>query len=291
MGYGRTNAVSLSGGGGNADYYKCASVNTTNQTWTGYKATLTGGVYTLAGTATSGLSYTTVMPKVGWIYDADALVRGYGLHGILPTDYVFYNDLTSATGWEVSAEGASVVNDSYLGKNVFSLIYSGSYFRRATTQDLPMGSSARTMSFWARKTGGNPSGWAGVGYGGDHSQGVRFTWGIRNTYPVFSTWADDSWTYDGITNFQQAIPDNNWHHWALTSTTDNFVSIYMDGQRVLGILMQYLNTQSGYISIGDYAEESYAPDGRYSSLRIYDRILTDQEIYALASEFSPAAVS
>lgn len=291
MGYGRTNAGSPAGGGGQTDFYQCASVNTSNQTWTGYKATLTDGVYTLAETATTGLSYTSVMPKVGWICDAEALVRGYGLHGIVPTDHVFYNALTSATGWEVSASGASVENDTCLGQNVFATTASGGYFRQATTQGIPMGSAARTLSFWARKMGTVTNGWSGVGYGNDHSQGVRFTWGIRNDYPTFSVWADDSWNYDGIDNFQSVIPDNNWHHWALTSTTGKFVSIYMDGQRVLGILMKNLDTQAGYIAVGDYAEESFAPNARYSSLRIFDRILTDPEIYALAAEFSPTTVS
>lgn len=114
--------------------------------------------------------------------------------------------------------------------------------------------------------------------------GVRFSWGIRNDYPTFSTFIDDSWNFDYINNYLQQIPDNNWHSWVITATSNKLVSIYMDGQRVINFYMNYMDTQSGYIYIGDYAE-SYAPYARFASLRIYDRVLSNAEIAALASEF------
>ena len=59
------------------EFYKCASVDTENKTWTGYKAVLTDGVYSFEGTVTEGLSYSVITPEVGKVYTADALVKAY----------------------------------------------------------------------------------------------------------------------------------------------------------------------------------------------------------------------
>ena len=63
---------SVSGG---MEIYKCASVDTSAKTWTGYKAVLTDGVYSFEETLTTGLSYSAVEPEVGKVYSADALIE------------------------------------------------------------------------------------------------------------------------------------------------------------------------------------------------------------------------
>lgn len=63
-------------GGTSAEYYKCASVDTSAKTWSGYKAVQQeNGGYTFEETVTTGLTYTSVTPVVGGIYSADALVN------------------------------------------------------------------------------------------------------------------------------------------------------------------------------------------------------------------------
>lgn len=155
----------IQSGGGTSNYYKCASVNTSNSTWTGNRAILNNGVYTLESAVTSGLSYTSLKPKVGWIYDTNALVQGHYLNGVIPSGAVFYNELSSSSGWEVSEAGASVVNDTSLGRNVFEISSTTGYFKRETTQELPMGNAARSMSFWVKKMESVSAGWCAVGYG------------------------------------------------------------------------------------------------------------------------------
>jgi hypothetical protein len=77
-----------SGGGGSAtDFYKCASVDTVNHTWTGYKAVLSGGYYTFEQTATSGLVYSTITPEVGKVYSEDAKVVVDYLDVYIPEPY------------------------------------------------------------------------------------------------------------------------------------------------------------------------------------------------------------
>ena len=59
------------GGGSSRPFYKCASVDTTNHTWTGYLAIVNPvtGVWSFASTATSGLTYERFIPIVGNVYD------------------------------------------------------------------------------------------------------------------------------------------------------------------------------------------------------------------------------
>lgn len=58
------------------DFYKCASVDTTTNTWTGYKAVLTDGSYIFEVTATTGLTYGgAYTPTVGSIYDDGASIQ------------------------------------------------------------------------------------------------------------------------------------------------------------------------------------------------------------------------
>ena len=94
-------------GGTSAEYYKCASVDVSAKTWSGYKAVFDSGTgtWSFSDTVTEGLSYTSVTPVVGGIYSADALVIVSLLYTGTPT-------LTSPTGmtsessdeWEISAK-------------------------------------------------------------------------------------------------------------------------------------------------------------------------------------------
>ena len=97
-----------SGGGTSAEYYKCASVDTSAKTWSGYKAVFDSGTgtWSFESGVTAGLTYTSVTPVVGGIYSPDALVIVSLLYTGTPT-------LTSPTGmtsgssdeWEISASG------------------------------------------------------------------------------------------------------------------------------------------------------------------------------------------
>ena len=68
---------SLSAGGTSVEYYKCASVDTSAKTWSGYKAVFDSGTgtWSFESDVTAGLAYTSVTPVVGSIYSADALVN------------------------------------------------------------------------------------------------------------------------------------------------------------------------------------------------------------------------
>lgn len=100
-------AVGSLSGGTSVEYYKCASVDVSAKTWSGYKAVFDSGTgtWSFESGVTAGLAYTNVTPIVGGIYSADALVIVSLLYTGTPT-------LTSPTGmtsessdeWEISAK-------------------------------------------------------------------------------------------------------------------------------------------------------------------------------------------
>lgn len=268
------------------EFYKCASVDTTAKTWSGYKAVLgEDGMYTFEETVTEGLSYGVgFTPVVGSVYDAEARITVSKLYGSvkIPEDFVFYDALTSSDGWTTGG-GVQVSTDSSIGQSVFEITSGSGYFVKPTTENMPSGNAVRSMSFWFRKSASSISqGWAGIGYGSGNATGVRYTFGVKENYPVFSLWATDYFqTSSGL------IEDNNWHHYTATYDGTSIV-LYCDSVVVFSWNPKTtLNTILEYVHVGDYYENSYAPIGCFSSLRIYDRVLSATEIEALASEFTP----
>ena len=96
-------------GGGGAEFYKCASVNTSAKTWTGYKAVLTDGVYSFEETVTEGLSYSENFPLPAQAYTSDLSVTVKELQSkdivdisggeVIGQRYVVTDAKTLATGY------------------------------------------------------------------------------------------------------------------------------------------------------------------------------------------------
>ena len=82
------------------NYYKCASVDTTNQRWSGYKAILTDSGCTFEETLTTGLSYPSAsIPEVGHVYTEQGLLLGLCS--------VYYSDPDGQTSSGSSSGGSS----------------------------------------------------------------------------------------------------------------------------------------------------------------------------------------
>lgn len=100
--------------GGTCKFYKCASVDTSNKTWSGYELVLQDGVYVVSDTLTEGLTYTGFTPVVGNIYTEDGFiqVKDYyqGLVLVSPTNMTG----TSNDEWEISASSEYPGCQSYL---------------------------------------------------------------------------------------------------------------------------------------------------------------------------------
>lgn len=258
-----------------AEYYKCASVDTTAKTWTGYKAVLTNGVYTFEETVTAGLTYGLVVPEVGGIYTDGTLVRVASLVQGKPTDYVFFNSLSDAEGWTM--EGATVVQDD--NRSVFQTVNDGSggqYAVISTDPGVPLGFSPRTLSFWFKRTSVNGSCWCGIGYGSSYLNN-RIAWGLVNDYPGVTYWANDYFQSE-----YGFVQDTEWHHYVVTYD-GSVTKCYADGVLLWAWNTGEVGTDWQYINIGD-PWEGYQSNGRYADYYIFNRVLENSEIQQLYAE-------
>lgn len=91
-----------------ASYYKCASVDTSAKTWSGYKAVFdsTAGTWSFESGITDGLTYTSVTPVVGGIYSSDALVAVASVYlGYYPTSAPVDPISTTDGDWIIASSG------------------------------------------------------------------------------------------------------------------------------------------------------------------------------------------
>lgn len=111
---------------GGMDFYKCASVDTANKTWTGYKAVLTDGVYAFEENVTENLIYDKIIPEVDRIYtDGCKILVGYVYTGVFPE----YSTPINPTGnvyqdWIIDA--SSEYDSSRQAYNAFTELVSDS---------------------------------------------------------------------------------------------------------------------------------------------------------------------
>lgn len=98
---------------------------------------------------------------------------------------------------------------------------------------------------------------------------------MRSGYSVFTLWADD--------NFQTSagqISDNDWHHIVTTYDGSDKVIQYLDGVKIWEWSTGTTHTTWQYIHVGD-PWESYACDGKFADMYIFDRVIEDYEIQSL----------
>lgn len=158
------------------EFYKCATVDTSNSTWTGYKAVQdhATGVYSFEATATSGLTYSVITPQAGKIYADGALVEARLWNGMPISGMVFYAPLeTSAaaaeTGQAFTVTG-SPVYATYLG--VPCAQFSGYDVIEVSNTNIPYSENPFSISLWLN-VASNPSGDSGsVTIGSDNAYGA-----------------------------------------------------------------------------------------------------------------------
>lgn len=276
------NNVFLAGGGGQTSFYKCASVNTLNQTWTGYKAVMDNGVYTFESTATTGLTYDNVTPVVGGIYTDGALVKVQSLWDGIPSNgLVFYaplasNSASATTGQTLNTSGTvgyATVNGIPCGYFDGSCCIYGS-------DSLTSSDDSFSLSFWAKAADTDPIRWGiAVGSSGTNNSllfGIRYT----DQFGIMFYANDDANT--GIST------DGSWHHFLFTYDGASGVT-YVDGVQERTFSFGAVDIQAGWC-IGSMSTGSYESwIGYLSSVRLYNRILSSSEIGFLADEFTPTA--
>lgn len=288
---------------GSMNFYKCASVDTTNHKWSGYLASVNpvSGVWDFAETATPNLPYDRLTPQVGKVYDENCTFMVSGYKTGLPTDgLIFYLPLdadpgsTDVTGKALAFRHAENI---VYGQNVQGILCTKfSWYDAALSGPdfaslLPNDSSTElTVSCWAlvQKDGGFGLGDKAASSGFPYIRtGIR----VNHTEYRYDLRAGSESDLIVSTSVLSGI-----HHFAATYK-DDVARMYCDGSLVgsgayktsgkpFGDLSAYYPVVAGKSGWTSTDYQAY-----FAAFRIYNRVLDDSEISALAAEFTPTAAS
>ena len=278
----------VGGGAKGCDFYKCTSVDTVNKTWAGYKAVLTGGIYTFEETVTEGLPYGTAFtPAINKVYNADATIQVTKLWDgmVIPTNglllYVPLDStpITADTGQDIELNGHnSVSSGSYGGIKYCS--FSSTYAEVTPVTDFPTGDAERTVSAWVYAADVNTR--QTIFCHGANARNQTWSFELRSGKISVSGAADGA--NEGSST--GSVSANSWHHISVVhrDSADHF---YLDGKGI-GSFAYARETGSDlcYIGTGSDTNQMLQPSTYVAALRFYNRALSDDEIMALASEFT-----
>ena len=286
-------------GGGATDFYKCASVDTTNHTWTGYKAVLSEGVYSFESAATAGLVYADgFTPEVDKIYADGALVKTELFMGnsIPQNGLVFYASLngqsqsTAETGQGISVYAGSPSYTTHYG--IPCCYVDGSSVLQVETTNIPYSTDPISFSLWLCEDKEISSEHGIMSFGCNIDGELMAIVAASSCIRL----AGHGPGY-GMSGVDVPITFNRiWHHIAAVlgsgSNGTRPAYVYIDGVRAAsGTFAYYLEGRTPSLFIGSYWKEMYLSriKGYLSSVRIYSRELASDEVAALAAEFTPSA--
>lgn len=282
---------SLSGGGTSAEYYKCASVDTSAKTWTGYKAVQqANGGYTFEETATTGLTYTTITPFVDSIYTADVMLKvGYlvpAAKASIPDDSLKLYAPLETSNTPTTGNEHFTTNVTYTTKQGLACAYFDGtaylQYRNIKFTNRSSGKVYGTYSLWGLTTANTES--LGILLGTCYD----FHFGLYVDRAHF-------WHNQNLVNYEVThyLDTSVFHHYAVTFN-GRIISLYIDGVKVgevegpTDFHIAY-EQERMYLGCHSYSNSANRLTGYITALRAYDRTLTDAEILALAGEFTPTA--
>ena len=275
------------GGGGGESFYKCASVDTANEEWTGYLASIdsTTGIWSFAET-TSGLTYERFMPVVGAVYDENCTFEVKRYKSVIPTGgLVFYASFngdtpaTAETGQAISTAGT--VTYTSVNNIPCASLSSSSYLYGSDTTALPTGQNVRTISAWFKLNSYNDADGSTIFCYGTNANNSRYTIGVQSSTIFIAA-------YNNTAVLQTSFSLNTWYH-IIVYYTGSTEFMYINGALLGSVSHVGLNTGSAGWCIGaQWGEFNYGRLAGYiSAVRVYNRILTSEEITSLAAEFTP----
>lgn len=274
---------------GRGTYYQCNTVDETANTWTGYALVLDGQYYTIAETLTEGLTYGKgYTPKVGKIYNDEAtvLIKGYNRYYPIPTDgLIFYAPLESAS--DTAETGQTLVTTgtvTYGTVDGIPCATMGSDSSQKITSTFTLSETGSySVSAYVSEPSKDPNRCYPFAIGGS-SSGSRIA--LYTDYQSSTNW---SFNYGGgsIVGYPVTYP-TGWKHVCFTyDEPTTTCKMYIDGV-LIGTGSYNVNITEGNCFIFT------RPDGTYSAaegtsvagFRVYNRVLTEDEIIGLYKEYN-----
>jgi hypothetical protein len=241
-------------------------------------------VSALIGTNTSSIAYVLVKEDITGV--SSSISPNPAVDSIILGWWDFDNDdIPKVVDKSVySINGTSTAISYVTGKSGNALRLQGSLssFVSLPVQNLPYGSSQRTICAWANtSTTTSPSQYAFIfSYGGD-TQGGAFYIGRNYGHLLCGGFGI---SYDiSVTSFWA----NNLNQWKYIccSYDGSTIRLYADGQMQI-MSVKSLNTLKNSAFIGKQIVGSEYWTGTVDELRIYNRTLSDSEILALYNSYS-----
>lgn len=276
-----------------ASYYKCASVDTSAKTWSGYKAVFDSstGTWSFESGITDGLTYTIVTPQVGSTYNADATLTVM-LHSLLFSDIIAYYKFDDNLNNYVSQYGtATSSNTTYVdGKSGKALLFNGSTSKCIVPKDISVRGRTRvSVSLWFNI---NSFGNKNVLYAEENKKTYFFRFGLEvlstgNILGALRNFDSDA-TYKSIDGGSVSL--HEWHFAVFTFDAHGQIAkLHVDG-----VLKGTVATSSdpipdtapartisvGYFD-GSTSNDTGVIDGMIDELCIWSKALTDTEVSEL----------
>jgi len=281
------------------NFYKCASIDTTNHTWTGYKAVIDTetGAWSFESIITNGLTYNNFpVPSIDSVYAGEnciCLVSNF--YTGFPTEgLIFYLPFTEAVETDATGKTLSILNPNAITYTTFQGIrcarigYRSHIYGPAFYEILQNSKNTKfTLSCWAYTNIPYQVSSFNFGFVYDNSS-VRTYININEGRTAFHVDGTGYW-YTDITNDTMA----NY----IVTCEGSYFSVYKNG-----IYLGQLNVKSGNYGPFGYIQDdpsrtTYCPgavgqwyddyDCYIAAMRVYDRVLTPAEIATIASEFTP----
>ena len=275
-------------------FYKCVSVDAA--AWSGYELVYNPeGYYELSDVKTDGLSYSGMTPVIDSIYNADTTLRinaYYTNPALIPAQGLVLHVLlanetsTAETGQAITKRG----NPTWQTVDGIPCVHVDNYSNSLTinSDGVPSGTDPATWSLWVKEVNG-------------------YLISMKNAYDdngiayvEIISFADAAYRYGtGVVGDDNAawasldkITDNKWHNIVMTRDEQGIYKVYCDGVlNGTGSKAGYPRTNGGFLALGYLAYySSWGATGYVSNIRIYNRVLSQDEINVLASEFTPAGV-
>lgn len=195
----------------------------------------------------------------------------------IPDDgLVFYVPLESAeaaTGQPIGNNGVTFTPDAVLGRDV--AVFDGSANLSFTPTGMPSGTAPHTKSLWIK-------------FNGDTGQVYVLAWGSNGSDSASTITArNNKWAWCFAGDWEETDVDVPAGQWLNVTTTHSagVNKLYVNGT-LRNTHSRNLNVSGTSGTIGSFLSGSEKITGAMAALRVYDRVLTADEIAALAAEFT-----
>lgn len=226
--------------------------------------------------------------------EVEEVIIQLGVKGALPTEGLIAHYPLDSNGNDESGKGFDLTLsntqfvDSRLGGSTHALEFNGVTSEAVGVHDAKLDPAAITLSFWIKAPQpslGSDSGMTILGKYINASvngyvcylQGPKIIW--------YYAWGNPNHTFCRVDNI---VTDNKWHH-ILGTADGNGAKLFIDGilvQTNTWLGASGVTTQTAPITLGFIEPKSFGGRfvGAIDDIRIYNRVLTDNEITDLSLE-------